>query len=249
MQSSSDAPLLLGGRDQYLARIEDLLEKKEAALVLIKGKVGMGKTTFLRAVEHSARRVGYSVAGGLSVGRDTNELQFAHKVYNSLGVAPAAVRSTLELPPGVKPDVELHTSVAPASEGSRSPLTDVADALAAAAPVVVLIDEFRPRSAFLNRFVAAYLARVRKKRAAIVTVVGGRKKDLVPLESDADSEIVLERLDEAALRSDFESLGELEPPLTAEEIEVYVCEAARSPELAAALLHLLPLARPNGRSS
>jgi energy-coupling factor transporter ATP-binding protein EcfA2 len=234
---TGDHGILLLGRHAELDRILQRFDRRAPAFVLLTGETGAGKSSLLRAAATEAQNRGWRAIGledggsGLTVDPSTSEHLFVERVLE-LVREPAAVWHRT-------PDVEAHVAVA-AREPWRSEVLGLARELGEHAPLVVVIDGFRPSEDFTAAFVRL-AGRVRQGRSSIVLLVGARPVEAELISRAADEVIELGALDEEPVRRYFEELV-LEPKLTRAEIDTYVEHAVQRPDSAVALARVLTLA-------
>lgn len=236
---SAESDVLLLGRQAELERIFRRLDERQPALVVLVGDVGAGKTAVLRTAAAEADAKGWKVIGlehnepDLTVDPRTTQFGFVELVHDLLRGADTWQPF---------PAVEAHVARPP-----RQPwATDVpalARELAAHAPIVVIVDGFRPSQEFAEAFVRL-ARRIRDSHGAVLVLVGARRVGLSePVVRAADEVVELGPLAAAPVRRYFEELS-LEPPITPEEVEAYAEEAVRRPDNAVALARVLTLAGP-----
>jgi hypothetical protein len=221
-------------RRRELEQLERLLELRAPALALICGEDGMGKTRLLAALEERARERRWATVRthdgrSLRIGESTTEREFLFEVeefvQTPLDRGAAAGHGAL--------------ATAPAE-----PLHPLVARLQREAPIVLLIDGFRPSEALAAGWTAAMLPALRRSETPIVVVVADRADSLEPLRPHADTTVELGALDPGELAGLLRAGGEeLVPPLSDDELAVYIDEAGAQPHLLAPLLRVLELVR------
>jgi hypothetical protein len=232
--------VLLLGRQAELARIAQRVDAGNPAVVLLMGEVGTGKTEMLRAAADQARGKDWTVVGdiGLGVDLETNERAFAARVQEFIRFSTDSTRAF-----GSGSEVEAHAHLATAEPVATIGSSFVRE-LARQAPLLLLVDGFRASEEFAEAF-ARFLSRVRSTGSAVVVLVAGRVPELRELVPVADEVIEVGPLAEEPVRDYFKRLV-IEPPLTPEEIDVYVAESVKRPDRAVSLARVLALARTDG---
>ena len=234
---TGDHGILLLGRHAELDRILRRLDQRAPAFVLLTGETGAGKSSLLRAAASEAENKGWRTIGlneggfGLSVNPSMSEHLFVERVLELVREPASAWQRT--------PDVEAHVAIA-SREPWRSEVLGLARELGEHAPLVVVIDGFRPSEDFAAAFIRL-AGRVRQGRSPILLLVGARPVEAELISRTADDVIELGPLDEEPIRRYFEEL-ELVPELTRAEIDSYVEHAVKRPDSAVALARVLTLA-------
>ena len=113
----------------------------------------------------------------------------------------------------------------------------IAGILRQLAPLLVVIDGFRPASAFQAWFTDLLIPRLRGRRERVSAVVADRAEALEPLARFADLTVTLGPLDSDEARMYLRNAAKgLSPELTTDELERYVAATVAEPGLFAALL-------------
>jgi RecA/RadA recombinase len=207
-----------------------ILSARRPAVVDVSGEPGMGKSELLKELSLRASALGWAVAGGedarrLAIAPSTSEREFRRTV---LAASPP--------PPKEVHESGLHRTP------PKHRIEPLVDELSRRAPLLALIDDYRPSPTFAHWFESRFLADVKASDAAVVVTVaqrpGGR-----PLQEVASDVVALGPLDPELVREELgELLPLLEPPADEAEISTYV-SAAKSPLILDALIRTLTLAR------
>jgi AAA ATPase-like protein len=246
---ASDAPPLIG-RAEELRQALEVLEKGTSALVLCVGEPGLGKSAFLRELSASASTEGWTVAradaeGALTVTPSTTPPEFGARLRRMLGVTTPADVGATAIAPG-PPEIEGGVEGAKRSLGETSwlGLTELAPGVLSSAPALVLIDGYRPSEGFERGFLDAFLPAFEGAARPVVVLVAEREEALGALIDAASAVIRFGPIDEPPIRAHLERLGgELDPPLTEDELQAYARAATDDPELIGSLTRLLSLQR------
>jgi len=230
---AASAPDALVGRSREFGRLRELLDAANPTLVVLVGEDSMGKTTMLAAIEADAWDRGWSTARCqservLSVGGHTTPTDFFHDIE-------AVLRSPFE-----RQRRSTMSGIMPAATG----LHPSAARLVAFAPVIVLIDGYRPSAEFAEWFVGHFVAGIMQSHAPVIIVVADRQAVLEELASKADERIVLGALARSEVEEWFETLGAaLAPPMTDKERATYVDAVIDDPSRFSKLTRVLDLTR------
>ena len=284
------------GVDTRLAQFDHTLSQNRPALILVTGKLGSGKSSFMREVDARARKKGWKAAhsdgkGDLRVGPETREEDFSKRVLELLGFSPeealaaarrdfraSAVRRLVSpegpvqgfLPsePAALAGARGISSAGALGESSQDtagtvqsqacaspqttprPLHPLARQLGRLAQlsgvgntprgVLLLIDGYRPDSEFAEWFAGVLLRDVKRIGAPVVVVVADQTQNVQGLKPLADNVIPLGSLDRQDVWRRFEALGrELSPPIESSELDQYVKEALRRPQIIGPLRRVL----------
>jgi hypothetical protein len=229
---------LLVGRDRELDRIDEMLQRRRSALIVVSAVAGMGKTSLLRTVEARARGKGWRTAPGdgeveHSILPTTTEETFRERVLTLLGI------STEETFIAIKADPSRLSPFDPLVEQLRR------------APILLLIDGYRPDPGFASWFTGRFIGDVRQAGASVVVIVAGDQfSNVEELRPFADETIVLGPLDRQAVEQHFRLVGQrVAPPMEAAELDVYVEASCKDPVKLASLTHALALAQPGEGSA
>jgi hypothetical protein len=225
-------PLLIG-RDQELARVKTILEQGRPAVVVVSAATGMGKTSLLREIHARASALGWHTAYGdsgseLSVVPTTTEDTFRQWVLTLLG--STTKESYFDSLTG---------------QSQLDPPHSLVYHLRRRAPVLLVIDGYRPESTFAEWFTQSFIEDVKDAPEPVVVVVADQSGNVAELQSHANDVINLGLLDRQAVKRHFESVGRrIDPPMGAEELDTYVEAACKDPARLATLTRLLTLAKP-----
>ncbi|MFX0194481.1 MAG: AAA family ATPase [Candidatus Hodarchaeota archaeon] len=114
------------------------------------------------------------------------------------------------------------------------------------APLVIMIDGYRPQSRFGEWFRDRFLENVKSTKERVVVIVAGEPGDTDMLGSTEDERITMGSLDCAGVRRYFEQIsGEITPPLGTHELDEYVKDVCDKPEMLYRLTRLLKLIETN----
>ena len=224
-------PLLIG-RDQELARVETLFEQSRSAFVVVCAATGMGKTSLLREIQAQARARRWHTAygdsdGELSVAPTTTEDSFRQRVLKLL--ANSTEESYFEAMP---------------SQSRPDPLQRLIDQLRRRAPVLIVIDGYRPETPFTDWFMENFIEDVKHAPEPVVVVVADQSANVAELQSHADEVFNLGLLDLQTVKRHFESVGQrIDPSMGTAELDAYVEAACKDPAKLAILTRLLTLAQ------
>jgi AAA ATPase domain len=204
------------GREREFGELTAILERRSPALVLVTGEAGMGKTTLVRAMQDQSATDGWtplpkdSNSAPLVADRSTTPESFSGAFHRAFG--GAADEALAELP----------------------------ETLAAHAPVLLLIEFFRPTRVFANWLSDALMGELRSAAVpAVVVVTTAFDSDKELLAHAADVVVRLGPLDAEDVRKALLELPPLDPPLDDHELGIYVEEASRAPAVLSSLLRLL----------
>jgi hypothetical protein len=214
-------------RTRELNQLLAILARRGAAVIVVRGAPGMGKSMLLRDLRGAALVHGWAVGGGgqeapVSVGPRTTDLTFLEEVLASAElVADGGAAVSIRQPRAVK--------------------NLVFQELVRRTPLVVIVDEYRPSEEFAQWFERDFVSLVRDCTVPLVLALpqppGGSRieklaTDVIPLE-ELDAGMVLAVLQELAPR--------LQPAPTADELDRYADEV-RTPEVLDSLVRVLSLA-------
>lgn len=129
---------------------------------------------------------------------------------------------------------------------SRHPLFHpLVEQLRHRAPVLLLIDGYRPEASFTGWFTRHFVTEIKKTEAPVVIIVADRPGNVAMLLPFADESISIGPLDPESLRQLLENIGQqLSPPLGEDELHTYLKEVCEKPEILGSLTRVLALARP-----
>jgi len=237
--ASSVEHVLIVGRDREIAAIDRVLKHRRPALIVVSGEVGVGKTWLLRRVEERAVREGWRTVrlpSGALLGfsADTTSASVIELVRR-VPVAPHTNTA----------DIVARTSGSP-PEGPRS--YDLVEQLRARAPLLFIIDGYRP-SPELNTWFIAAIEALKQSAATVVVLVAEVSAEVRDLAGLASHVIGLEPLAVDAVRRHFELLaGGLKIELSATELDSYVQAVCQNMGVLEQLTTVLELARPEAFS-
>ena len=228
MTSAARTSIGLIGREGELKAVEDVLVSGSAALALISGEPGIGKSALLQTVARWASEGGWTVlspAGGEPslVSYGTTADMFSKRVGELLQRVPGTAA-----PSGTAKDIRLQPIV---------------ERLCSVAPSLLVIDDFRADRRFTGWFERSFLKELKAESARTVVLLGGMATDLRNLTRTADLKVDLQPLQAQAVRAHFEAVGSrLDPPVDGREIGVYVSESRGVPRILGGLTRVLELA-------
>jgi hypothetical protein len=237
------------GRDEQLRAFERVLDARRAAVVLVTGHAGSGKSRFLRelgarAAARGWRSVPAAEQPAIVVTRDATPASVAGRILALLADARGDAGP-------VRDAFALSRGVAAASTAFQPPASAAGDEIASAliaavravCPAVVAVDGFRPNAAFARWLADLLLPAVRESGMPVVTTLTLDTEPPPEMLRSVDEHFVLDRLDEAAIERYFRRIGErLQPPMGEDELRAYVRAAAARPELVHSLRRVLALA-------
>lgn len=205
-----------------------VLSERMPAVIAVCGSPGMGKTSLLRAFRDRAVTRGWVVAGGrddgrIAIGAGTQRQDFVTAVLDRIERSP-------------EPGADAH----PEARGPDGPMDPFVAELARRAPLVIVVDDYRPGPLFADWFERTFLPGVKSSGAPLVIAAAQRARGR-RMDSHATRVIELSALDALFVRDRLLEIEGLEPPLTPDELDVYAREAD-SPLLVDSLLHVLSLA-------
>jgi hypothetical protein len=263
-------PLALVGRENQLAEAITLIERRASALLLVAGEVGMGKSTFLAALDEYATGAGWTVArsdetGELTIAPSTTPPEFDSRLRQILGwPAGAGIADAGSAEPDLLPDLGSAATAGDAEKpGVIAKLFDTARRwlettswlglaelivdLQRHAPVLILIDGYRPGAQFERSFAGSFLPVLLRSTAPLVVVVADRPEAVERLAAQATARLDFGPGDQEAIRRHFARVTrDVEPAIRAGELDAYADAAAHRPELIGSLTRLLALQRPEG---
>jgi hypothetical protein len=261
------------GRARELEQIGEILARRVPALIVVTGRVGVGKSTVLRMAEQLASGRGWctlycSREDEKCVTPETSEEEFLEHLRELMppsrarmveALAGEAHRLGLDLqgavPSGSATAKEARHPVerrrewdSPAGVERLHPGVEKLRLRAQHEPVAVFIDGYRPGAPFAQWFVRRLIPDVLRSRAPIVVLMTAGTGYVEDLKGITDHIISLGWLEPETVRAHFqEILRDLDPPLGEEELVVYVKAAAQQPELIGILSRVLLLAREPAR--
>jgi hypothetical protein len=215
------------GRSRLFETIISELSSPKSELILVTGSAGSGRTHLLRHLVAEAPQLGYHVAmandGELVTIEPSTSIAdvrlFAEKVAN---------------------DIAQDSSIVPEHQPTPSGLAEakhIAAILRELTPLLVVIDGFRPASAFQAWFTDLLIPRLRGRGGRVSAVVADRAEALEPLARFSDLTVALGPLDPDEARMYLRNAAEgLSPELTTDELERYVAATVTEPGLFRALL-------------
>lgn len=238
------APLI--GREREVALLRSVLERREPAVVLVTGPVGVGKSVVLQEVERIARGLGWNTAyqderGRLQIDPTTGGDDFCDRVCELLGLTdedePGALLGGLQTYPasdvGRDPDAVVPSRLRALARQLRR--------LARTAPILLIVDSYQPDPAFAREFVRAFVKELARDRASVVMMVADRPRN-GGLSLPATETVTIGPPAAPAIERYFQDLGRrLQPPMRPPELDAYVHRAREDPESIPALTALLEL--------
>jgi len=220
------------GRDQELTRVETILEQGLPAVVVVSADTGMGKSSLLREIHARVTARGWRTTHGES--------------GDNLSVEPTATEDTFRQLVLTLLDSSTEGSYFDSMTGrSRvAPAPSLVYQLSRRAPILLIIDGYRPDPPFARWFTESFIEDVKHAMEPIVIVVADQSANLAELERHADEVINLGPLDQQAVKRFLESASRrIDPPMQEEELDTYVEAARKDPVRLAILARLLTLAQ------
>jgi hypothetical protein len=212
------------GREHELERLGAVLAKAEPAVVVVCGRVGVGR----HALVHGAcRQAGWtllpSVSVGLYVEPRTTPDGFAMRLRRILAV------------PSVATDAGDESDLGAA----RSDPDALARVLASFAPLVLLLERYRPQRAVDRWFADLLLPALRRAEAAVVLAILDPPEDETRLTYLAATRVELGPLEPEVVRPEIEAAAKSAcPPIDEAELAVYVQGIAERPGVFDSLVRL-----------
>jgi hypothetical protein len=214
------------GREDELARLGKVLTDNEAAVAIISGPTGVGRHALIDGACRQTRgwKLMPPTGLGLYVEPRTTADGFVQRLRAAIGV-PLAVPETTD---GTAP------------RPSLSDPQQVATTLAGLAPLVLVVERYRPQRSMDRWLADALMPALREAAAAVVIAILDPPEDVTRLTTMAAERIELGSLAPEAVRPEIELATRLvQPPLTGEELETYVRGIAERPGVFDSLLRLL----------
>jgi hypothetical protein len=253
--SAKDAAMVTV-RSRELAQVEELLARREPAVVTVSGPTGIGKSTLLSAVGDLALAADWQSVGarrepgtpGLAATAETTMAEIASAIVDELEPWTAA-RTAGQSARATTANENGSATTAPSAETQFLPPVEraVTTLEQQHKPVAILFDGYRP-SRDVDQQVVAMFDRARSARALTVIVAADREPEKTALGEAADLHIVLGAFAEDDVRAYLDELtAGVEPPLTSAERDVYVDAARQRPDLLDSLARLFGLIAPDSR--
>jgi hypothetical protein len=215
------------GREDELAELVGVLQRRKPAVVIVDGAVGVGRHALVN--EACSRTAGWSplpAAGGarLYVEPRTTAQGFSLRLRAALADAVGGE----------------GTGGEPPQASGAADAGELAEWLAPCAPAVLVLERYRPERR-VDRWFADGLHRALEQRdAAIVMALLDVPGERTRLTDAATARITLGPLSADAVRPAIEAVGTLAvPKVTPDELEVYVREIAARPGSFDSLVRLL----------
>lgn len=219
-------------RGMELARLDEMLARREPALAVVSGEDGLGKSSLLRAFQFAASEMKWSVAPSdafsvLSVKPDVTIESFRAEVAGMLGLAAGDEVGT------ARPQFDGATS------RSRPRFHPLVEQLMRR-QTLLLLDGYEPAEGFSAWFTGGFLDELRRSGAPVVVVVADRPANVAGLIPLATEHFALAPPDKASIRETLERLaGQLDPPMETPELNVYLAEMSGQPGLLRYLMRAL----------
>jgi energy-coupling factor transporter ATP-binding protein EcfA2 len=215
------------GRRHVFETIMSELAGPKSELILITGPAGSGRTYLLRHVAAAARHLGYQVLTGTDAEPSTIEPS-----TTIADVQRRVEKFTNSTPRDSGPALEPPSRPSGQVEAKR-----IAGILRQLAPLLVVIDGFRPASAFQAWFTDLLIPQLWGRSERVSAVVADRAEELEPLARYAALAVDLGPLDSDEARVHLREAAQgLSPELTTDELERYVAATVAEPGQFAALL-------------
>jgi hypothetical protein len=214
------------GRDHELASVADYLQRRTPGVIVIEGGAGLGRHALVAAACEQTPPWSLVPDRGsrLYVEPRTTIEGFTRRLCAALGD-----------PRAIGPAGSGHA-------GSPSDVTLATHALQRIAPVVVVLDRYRPRRPVDRWFADTLLPRLQADDVAVMLAVLDPPARPSRLLDAADLRLEIGELPAGAVRSELErALVDARPPVTPAELERYVSTVARRPRVLAPLVRLLTL--------
>jgi hypothetical protein len=224
------------GREDELARLGEVLAENEAAVVIISGPTGVGRHALIDGACRQAPKWKLMPPTGLGVYVEprTTADGFAQRLRIAIGAPPVVVPETADGSDGALP--------------SLSDAQQVAATLTGLAPLVLILERYRPQRGMDRWLADALMPALRDANAAIVLAILDPPEDVTRLTAITAEHIELGALAPDAVRPEIvEATRSVHPPLTDSELEVYVQGIAERPGVFDSLLRLLAV--PVGENS
>lgn len=224
--------LRIVGRENELAWFDRFLISARSVAVAVVAEPGKGKTTFFAAAEALGQAKGWRTArcddaGGLTLDVNSTPDSFVERVRILLGLGGARERDRI----GDR-----------SSGGSLDPVQLLVHDLRVLGPVILFIDDFRPKPAIALWFASDFWRTLKESKATVILAVAGLAESIGAIGPLMSGVLELGNLDEPAVLQYFETIGgELFPPLTEEEILAYTAESVKHPMVLGALTRVLRL--------
>jgi hypothetical protein len=215
------------GREDELGRLGRVLRAHHAGVVIVSGSRGVGRHALVDAAcrQTASWRLMPPAGLGLYVEPRTTPDGFAQRLRQAIGIPPAA-------PP--------ESAGGDAARPSPSDPVQLAAALAELAPVVLILERYRPQRSMDRWLVDALMPALRDAGVAAVLAILDPPEDVTRLTTAAADHIALAALDPDAIRPEVaEAMSAVRPPLTEAELELYVSGIAERPGVFDSLLRLL----------
>jgi hypothetical protein len=212
------------GREHELDRLGAVLAKAEPAVVVVSGRVGVGRHALVHGACRQARwTLLPSESLGLYIEPRTTPDGFAMRLRGILSVPSGATGATDES----------------ALEAAGSDPDALARVLASFAPLVLLLERYRPQRALDRWFADLVLPALRRAEAAVVLAILDPPEDETRLTRLAEIRVELGALEPQAVRPEIEAAAESAfPPVDEAELTVYVRGIADRPGVFDSLVRL-----------
>ncbi|MBN1479256.1 AAA family ATPase [candidate division KSB1 bacterium] len=230
------------GRMKELKKVQSVLaEHNKPALVVVMGKEGMGKTTFLNMVAKLASQINANMhVLSLSISLDMNrnvfeqtlrqqleeieksekELSFSGQIDQEILGPNATVRS--------EPRVITKTEEFSSNEN----LLPIVRELLHKSPLLMQIDGYQPNASFSSWFTSGFIPDILKSKLSVIVTITGRSRALTSLAKLTDYKISIKELSRAEVKQHFKRLSRhLKLPLDEKEVQVYTDEIVKKPYL------------------
>ena len=236
----------LFGRESELGQFDVILQRRQPALVLVTGQSGMGKSSLLKKFQSLAAAVGWKTVPTtaeqeLSIDTGTTENSFSDLMHRLSSTPDESFVRTAS--------AQAHASAADWDRSAepvstQSFLHPSVEQLRSWAPVLLLIDTYRPDSEFASWFTDSFIRDIKRADASIVVVVAARPDYVAKVSPVADEVITLSPLDRSIVRQHFQAIGEhISPPMESAELDRYVEVIYSQPEMFNSLTRVLWLAQ------
>jgi hypothetical protein len=226
----TEAPI---GRSETFNAITSRLAASTQSLIIVAGNAGSGRTFLLRHVAAAAGQLGYRVLQGsdsepVTVEASTTVADFRRRFEGLLMEHPQ--RPYL-------PRYELRRD-----DSDLTAINDPADLqimqlIRRLSPVLILVDGFRPSTAFAAWLIESLIPRIRQSADRVAAVIADNQESLRPLRKLADLAVTLGALNSREVRAELTRAATgFSPGLTEAELDQYAKASVTDPATFSALL-------------
>jgi AAA ATPase domain len=242
-----ERPPAILGRKWELDRILGILDRRTPALIVVSGPSGKGKSRLLRTVQACAVRQGWKTVppqpgDALGIAEQTTRKSFLENLDARL---PAQAQESFDAG-GAEERLPALSSPNPASQRAAHRAEPDADALRLARlrqlePLLIVIDGYEPDAQLERWLFDSFVSEIEQGGEAIVVIIGTEREAV----DDPRVELIsIGGLDRGEVLKHFEAVGsEIDPPMSAVELDRYVDAACETPSILDSLERVLNLAR------